>query len=151
MIRIDTANRLQGAEFDVTIVLRPLSGRRDATAFHLEADRLCVLASRHRHACIVVARTRIADLLDAHPSDEPIHLGVRASFPTGGKPTTHCSLTSPTTAYQREISAHSLPLASQYPKTGRIIPGRAGRGRNVGAGRYLRLMRGDALPSVKGF
>ena len=83
MIRVDTANRLQGAEFAVTIVLHPLSGRRDATAFHLEAGRLCVLASRHRHACIVVARAGIADLLDAHPSDEPIHLGVRAKFPDG--------------------------------------------------------------------
>ena len=83
MIRVDTANRLQGAEFDVTIVLHPLSGRRDATAFHLEAGRLCVLASRHRHACIVVARAGIADLLDAHPSDEPVHLGVRAKFPDG--------------------------------------------------------------------
>jgi hypothetical protein len=83
MIRVDTANRLQGAEFEVTIVLHPLSGRRDATAFHLEAGRLCVLASRHRHACIVVARAGIAELLDAHPSDEPIHLGVPAKFPDG--------------------------------------------------------------------
>jgi hypothetical protein len=83
MIRVDTANRLQGAEFDVTIVLHPLSGRSDATAFHLEAGRLCVLASRHRHACVVVARAGIADILDAHPSDEPIHLGVRAKFPDG--------------------------------------------------------------------
>ena len=55
-VTVDTANRLQGREFDVTIVLHPLSGRRDATAFHLEAGRLCVLASRHRHACVVVAR-----------------------------------------------------------------------------------------------
>jgi hypothetical protein len=83
MIRVDTANRLQGAEFDVTIVLHPLSGRTDATAFHLEAGRLCVLASRHRHACVIVARAGIADILDAHPSDEPIHLGVRAKFPDG--------------------------------------------------------------------
>ncbi len=83
MIRADTANRRQGAEFDVTIVLHPLSGRRDATASHPEAGRLCVLASRHRHACIVVSRAGIADLLDAHPSDEPIHLGVRAKFPDG--------------------------------------------------------------------
>ena len=82
-IRVDTANRLQGAEFEVTIILHPLSGRRDATAFHLEAGRLCVLTSRHRHACIVVARAGIADLLDAHPSDEPIHLGVPAKFPDG--------------------------------------------------------------------
>ena len=83
MIKVDTANRLQGAEFDITIVLHPLSGRRDATTFHLEAGRLCVLASRHRHACVVVARAGIADLLDAHPPDEPIHLGVPAKFPDG--------------------------------------------------------------------
>jgi AAA domain len=79
----DTANRLQGREFDVTIVLHPLSGRRDATAFHLEAGRLCVLTSRHRHACIVVARAGIAELLDAHPSVDPVHLGVPAKFPDG--------------------------------------------------------------------
>jgi hypothetical protein len=79
----DTANRLQGREFDLTIVLHPLSGRRDATAFHLEAGRLCVLASRHRHACVVVARAGIPALLDAHPSAEPVHLGVPVKFPDG--------------------------------------------------------------------
>lgn len=79
----DTANRLQGREFDVLIMLHPLSGRRDATAFHLEAGRLCVLASRHRHACIVVARAGIPELLDAHPSAEPVHLGVPVKFPDG--------------------------------------------------------------------
>ena len=42
----DTANRLQGREFDLVIMLHPLSGRRDATAFHLEAGRLCVLCPR---------------------------------------------------------------------------------------------------------
>jgi hypothetical protein len=79
----DTANRLQGREFDMTIMLHPLSGRRDATAFHLEAGRLCVLASRHRHACVVVARAGIPELLDAHPSAEPVHLGVPVKFPDG--------------------------------------------------------------------
>ena len=82
-VTVDTANRLQGREFDVTIVLHPLSGRRDATAFHLEAGRLCVLTSRHRHACIVVARAGIPELLDAHPSTEPVHLNVPAKFPDG--------------------------------------------------------------------
>jgi len=79
----DTANRLQGREFDVTIVLHPLSGRRDATAFHLESGRLCVLTSRHRHACIVVARSGIPALLDAHPSTEPVHLNEPVKFPDG--------------------------------------------------------------------
>ncbi|MFK4273574.1 helicase, partial [Streptomyces milbemycinicus] len=46
-ITVDTANRLQGREFDVTLVWHPLSGRQDASAFHLETGRLCVLLSRH--------------------------------------------------------------------------------------------------------
>ncbi|MFD9796573.1 AAA domain-containing protein [Streptomyces sp. NPDC059070] len=82
-VAVDTANRLQGREFDVTVVLHPLSGRPDATAFHLETGRLCVLASRHRHACIVVCRAGVADLLDEHPSTEPVQLGVTVKFPDG--------------------------------------------------------------------
>ncbi|MGC4894651.1 AAA family ATPase [Micromonospora sp. DT31] len=82
-ITVDTANRLQGREYDVTIVLHPLSGRRDATAFHLESGRLCVLASRHRHACVVVARAGIGELLDAYPSTERVHLDVPVRFPDG--------------------------------------------------------------------
>jgi len=82
-IVVDTANRLQGREYDITVVLHPLSGRRDATEFHLEAGRLCVLASRHRQACIMVARAGIRDLLDAHPSNEPVHLDEPVKFVDG--------------------------------------------------------------------
>ncbi|MCT2581742.1 helicase [Actinophytocola sp. S1-96] len=82
-VAVDTANRLQGREFEVVIVVHPLSGRRDATAFHLEAGRLCVLTSRHRQACIVVAREGITDLLDSHPSTDAVHLSVPAKFPDG--------------------------------------------------------------------
>ncbi|GAA2374652.1 AAA family ATPase [Dactylosporangium salmoneum] len=82
-ITVDTANRLQGREYDVTIVWHPLSGRRDATAFHLEAGRLCVLTSRHRHACIVVARAGITELLDAHPSTGRMYLNEIVKFPDG--------------------------------------------------------------------
>ncbi|WP_051950759.1 AAA family ATPase [Actinacidiphila yeochonensis] len=82
-VAVDTANRLQGREFDVTVVLHPLSGRPDATAFHLETGRLCVLASRHRHACLVVCRAGVAELLDEHPSSEPVSLGVTVKFPDG--------------------------------------------------------------------
>ncbi|ARX83686.1 helicase [Streptomyces alboflavus] len=82
-VTVDTANRLQGREFDVTVVLHPLSGRPDATAFHLETGRLCVLASRHRHACIVVCRAGVDALLDDHPSTEPVQLGVTVKFPDG--------------------------------------------------------------------
>ncbi|MFF0560166.1 AAA family ATPase [Streptomyces sp. NPDC004266] len=82
-VTVDTANRLQGREYDVTVVLHPLSGRPDATAFHLETGRLCVLASRHRHACVVVCRAGMAELLDEHPSTDPVRLGVAVSFPDG--------------------------------------------------------------------
>ncbi|MCC5477372.1 AAA domain-containing protein [Streptomyces barringtoniae] len=82
-VTVDTANRLQGREYDVTVVLHPLSGRPDATAFHLETGRLCVLASRHRHACIVVCRAGVGDLLDAYPSTEPVQLGTLVKFPDG--------------------------------------------------------------------
>ncbi|NEA85345.1 AAA family ATPase [Streptomyces sp. SID7958] len=80
---VDTANRLQGREYDITVVLHPLSGRPDATAFHLETGRLCVLTSRHRHACIVVCREGVDDLLDAYPSTEPVQLGTLVKFPDG--------------------------------------------------------------------
>ncbi|MEV7030088.1 AAA family ATPase [Streptomyces sp. NPDC093272] len=82
-ITVDTANRLQGREFDVTLVWHPLSGRQDASAFHLETGRLCVLLSRHRFACIVVARTGITDLLDRHPRSSPVYLDVLPKFPDG--------------------------------------------------------------------
>ncbi|WP_369214761.1 AAA domain-containing protein [Streptomyces flavofungini] len=82
-VTVDTANRLQGREYDVTVVLHPLSGRPDATAFHLETGRLCVLASRHRHACIVICRAGVDTLLDDHPSTEPVQLGVTVKFPDG--------------------------------------------------------------------
>ncbi|MFC4500506.1 MULTISPECIES: AAA domain-containing protein [Streptomyces] len=82
-VTVDTANRLQGMEFDVTVILHPLSGRPDATAFHLETGRLCVLASRHRHACVVVCRAGVGDLLDDYPSTEPVQLGTLVKFPDG--------------------------------------------------------------------
>ncbi|WP_329217679.1 AAA family ATPase [Streptomyces sp. NBC_01485] len=82
-VTVDTANRLQGMEFDVTVILHPLSGRPDATAFHLETGRLCVLTSRHRHACVVVCRAGVTDLLDDYPSTEPIQLGTLVKFPDG--------------------------------------------------------------------
>ncbi|GAA2234090.1 AAA domain-containing protein [Streptomyces nogalater] len=82
-VTVDTANRLQGREYDVTVVLHPLSGRPDATAFHLETGRLCVLASRHRHACIMVCRAGVPALLDDYPATEPVQLGTLVKFPDG--------------------------------------------------------------------
>jgi hypothetical protein len=78
---VDTTNRPQGREFDVTLLWHPLSGCQDASAFHLETGRLCVRLSRHRFACIVVARAGIRDLLDRHPRRSPVYLEVPPKFP----------------------------------------------------------------------
>ncbi|MBG0717742.1 AAA family ATPase [Microbacterium sp. 2C] len=80
---VDTANRLQGREFAVVIVWHPLSGRRDATEFHADAGRLCVLTSRHRHACIVVGRAGIEEQLDTFPDNEDVWLNENVSTVDG--------------------------------------------------------------------
>lgn len=73
---VDTANRLQGQEYDVVLVWHPLAGRVDATEFHLDAGRMCVLTTRHRQACIVVGRAGTAELLEKHPPPGRVTLGV---------------------------------------------------------------------------
>lgn len=60
---VETANRFQGIERAFMFVHHPLSGRADATAFHLEAGRLCVMLSRHRIGCWIFGRQGIAQQL----------------------------------------------------------------------------------------
>ena len=60
---VETANRFQGIERAFMFVHHPLSGRADATAFHLDAGRLCVMLSRHRIACWVFGRQGIGQQL----------------------------------------------------------------------------------------
>lgn len=80
---VDTANVLQGREFQIVVVWHPLSGRRDASQFHLDAGRLCVLLSRHRQACIVVSRGGIREQLTSHAPTEPVWLGESAPLLDG--------------------------------------------------------------------
>lgn len=80
---VDTANVLQGREFDIVVVWHPLSGRQDASEFHLDARRLCVLLSRHREACIVISRGGIHDQLAGHAPTEPVWLGEMAPLLDG--------------------------------------------------------------------
>jgi hypothetical protein len=74
-ITVDTANAIQGREYAVVLAWHPLAGRRDASGFHLEAGRMCVMLSRHRHACIVVGRAGAQRLLDEYPDDTEVVLG----------------------------------------------------------------------------
>src|SRR5262249_50183933 len=45
---VETANKLQGLEFEVTVVWHPLAGLPEPDEFHLDPGRLCVLLTRHR-------------------------------------------------------------------------------------------------------
>lgn len=62
-VRVDTPERWQGLERKVMIVVHPLSGVTSPTAFDLETGRLCVMASRHRCALVVVTRDHIGSTL----------------------------------------------------------------------------------------
>ena len=62
-IRVDTPERWQGLERPVMIAVHPLSGVADPSAFDLETGRLCVMASRHQAAFIVLTRDHVGETL----------------------------------------------------------------------------------------
>ena len=62
-VRIDTPERWQGLERPVMIAIHPLSSVTDPTAFDLETGRLCVMASRHQAAFVLLTRDHIGDTL----------------------------------------------------------------------------------------
>jgi len=72
---VSTANKLQGLEFDLVIAWHPLAGLSEPDGFHLDPGRLCVLLTRHRHACIVVGRAGDRAFLDGIPPTTPAYLG----------------------------------------------------------------------------
>jgi hypothetical protein len=74
-VLVETANRLQGLELDVVIAWHPLAGLPEADEFHLDPGRLCVLLTRHRHACIVVGRAGDEELVRGVPPRSPSYLG----------------------------------------------------------------------------
>jgi hypothetical protein len=74
-IRVDTANKLQGLEFDIVIAWHPLAGLPEGDTFHLDPGRLCVMLTRHRHGCIVVGRASDPFLVDDLPPASDVWLG----------------------------------------------------------------------------
>lgn len=61
---VDTPERWQGLERPIMIFVHPLSGVTQPSAFDLDTGRLCVMASRHKIAFIVVARDHVPDTLE---------------------------------------------------------------------------------------
>ena len=62
-VRVDTPERWQGLERPVMLAVHPLSGTDEPSAFDLETGRLCVMASRHQCALIVLSRDHVGDTL----------------------------------------------------------------------------------------
>jgi hypothetical protein len=74
-VAVETANRLQGLTYQIVVAWHPMAGSAATDAFHLDPGRLCVLLTRHRHACIVVGRDTDRSLLDGVPPATPGYLG----------------------------------------------------------------------------
>jgi hypothetical protein len=62
-VKVDTAERWQGLERELMVVVHPLSSMENPGAFDLETGRLCVMASRHQAGLVVVGREHIGDTL----------------------------------------------------------------------------------------
>jgi hypothetical protein len=65
-VTIDTPERWQGLERPVMVVVHPLSGVVQPSAFDLETGRLCVMASRHQIALVIVSRNHLTETLHEH-------------------------------------------------------------------------------------
>ena len=68
---MDNANKLQGLEFDLSICWHPMAGLDEADKFHLELGRMCVMCTRHRHACVVIGRAGDRELVEGLPPATP--------------------------------------------------------------------------------
>ncbi|GIK78441.1 MAG: helicase [Actinomycetes bacterium] len=62
-VRVDTPERWQGVERPVMLAVHPMSGVTAPTAFDLDTGRLCVMASRHQAAHILITRDHVPETL----------------------------------------------------------------------------------------
>lgn len=58
-LRVDTPERWQGLERAVMVAVHPLSGVSDPSPFDLDTGRLCVMASRHQAALVILTRDHV--------------------------------------------------------------------------------------------
>lgn len=68
---VNTANKLQGLEFDFVVGWHPMAGLDEPDEFHLESGRMCVMCTRHRHACVIVGRAGDRQLVQGLPPSTP--------------------------------------------------------------------------------
>lgn len=58
-VRVETAERWQGLEREIMIAWHPAGTDEGSSGFGVEAGRLCVMTSRHKLGCVVVAPSDI--------------------------------------------------------------------------------------------
>ena len=74
-IKVDTAERWQGLERKLMVVVHPLSSTPEPDfEFDLGTGRLCVMASRHQHGMVVVSRDHVRSTLAGlmPPASQPL-------------------------------------------------------------------------------
>lgn len=78
-ITVDTLERLQGLEFDATVLLDPMAGRPEITDHDGDTGRLCVGLSRHTATCTVITTPQVLPVLDkaAAEGDAIAELGAK--------------------------------------------------------------------------
>lgn len=70
-VLVGTANQLQGLERPAVVVLHPLAGVREVSAFTADVGRACVMLSRHRSHVSVVMDETTPEVLAAADPDVP--------------------------------------------------------------------------------
>jgi hypothetical protein len=144
---VDTANRLQGREIDLTIDLHPLSGGATQPGSTRRRERLCVLASRPRHACIVVAKAGIPNCRTL--ISIPNRCTSTSRHFTDGWETIHAVMTPP--GKPQGGCAVSTHLKSDMCTRRRSAPGRAravgDSGKAIGVARTFGWLRWTLIPS----
>ena len=117
---VDTANKLQGREFEVCVCWHPLAGLDEADDFHVEAGRLCVMCTRHRHACIVVGRAGDRELIEGLPPATPAWPGAGFDYVLRGWEV-HQNVFSALATRPRRVAG-----LEEWAKSGRLSPPRFG-------------------------
>ena len=75
-VNVDTAERWQGLERPLMLVVHPISGSTDPTTFDLQTERLCVMASRHKVGLVIVARDHVPKTLEELIPTAEQHVGL---------------------------------------------------------------------------
>jgi hypothetical protein len=75
-VMVDTPERWQGLERPLMVVVHPVSGVVEPTAFDLETGRLCVMASRHQVGLVVVTRDHLPQTLEELTPAAEQHVGL---------------------------------------------------------------------------